>query len=142
MPDDKEDLADEGSISVRIARRIYEELEDYREELRQKRKPRPTRGALLESAWRTFRQGSGESPSAPSGEVEACPICRDLVSGHGRIIEKSIPPELADLVEEFIHFAIEPSPRDQIWSKYTLEILRDRVAERKAAVRKKDSRRK
>ena len=46
--------------------------------------------------------------------------------------DKNLPPELAELVEEFIRFATSPGIEDRIWSKHTLELLRERIAERKA----------
>ncbi len=40
--------------------------------------------------------------------------------------------ELVELVNQFVVFATAPEPRDEVWSKYTLELLRERIAEREA----------
>ncbi len=122
-------MADETDVSSPL--RLPTELRrDLRKEinLRRARGETASAGGLLLEAWRFFVANRGSSP-APSGP---CPICQNTADDAGALVSPDLPPTLAELVDEFIRFAMRPAAEDRIWSRHTVELLRERSEERKA----------
>jgi len=84
---------------------------------------RVTCGALLLEAWRYY---------AAAKEVRGQAAAKEILNE----VEKEISSDLKEIVEEFIRFATNPRIDDRIWSRHTLELLRERIAERNQAANK------
>jgi hypothetical protein len=121
-------MTDETDVSSPL--RLPPELRrDLRKEitLRRARGETASPEGLLLEAWRFFVANRGSSPPPPS----TCPICQDAADSGGTLANPDVPAALAELVDEFIRFAMRPAAEDRIWSRHTVELLRERIAERK-----------
>ncbi len=67
-----------------------------------------------------------EDPAIPA---KASEVATTAIAATPKAKEVS---DISDLIEEFIRFATEPSVEDRNWSKHTLALLRERIADRKA----------
>jgi hypothetical protein len=118
---DETDLSSPMRLSPELRRDLQKEIT-----LRRARGETASPGSLLLEAWRFFVANRGSSP--PS--VGPCPICQDAAASAGTLANADLPPALAELVDEFIRFAVHPRAEDRIWSRHTVELLRERRADR------------
>ena len=121
MPDDT-DVSSPVRLPPELRRDLRKEIT-----LRRARGETASPAGLLLEAWRFFVTNRGSSPPSAS----PCPICQETADA-GTLVNPDLPSALAELVDEFIRFAMRPTAEDRIWSRHTLELLRERRAERKA----------